>query len=163
MPSHIRTASEDDAEAVASIIRESFLDVAERFDLTPETAPTHPSNCTPEWIAAAMAKGVTFFVALDGGERVGCVAMERASPEVCYLERLAVPPRFRHRGHGEALVRHVLASAAAAGAGTVSIAIIAEQTELEEWYRRLGFVTTETRTIAHLPFRVTFMEIAVEV
>ena len=163
MPTAIQTATESDADALAAIIRESFLDVAERFALTPENVPTHPSNCTCEWVVAAMAEGVTFYAAFDGEERVGCVAMERASPGICYLERLAVPPRFRRRGHGEALVRHVLASAAAAGAGTVSIAIIAEQTELEEWYRRLGFVTTETRTIAHLPFRVTFMEIAVEV
>lgn len=33
----------------------------------------------------------------------------------------------------------------------------AAQTELKEWYQRLGFIEGETREFEHLPFSVTFM------
>ena len=88
------------------LIRASFADVAGRFDLTPENAPTHPSNCTPEWILTAMGKGVAFLLLESPQGAVGCVAVERADREVCYLERLAVLPEYRRKGHGRELVGH---------------------------------------------------------
>ena len=80
---------------------------------------------------------------------------------MCYLERLAVRPHQRHRGFGRALVDYVLAEAKRSNAGCVSIGIIAEQTELKNWYRKIGFIEAETKEFAHLPFRVTLMSYAV--
>ena len=90
-------------------------------------------------------------------QTIGCVAVERANTEVCYLERLAVLPDYRRRGFGKALVEHVLSEAKLLGAHCVSIGIIAEHTELKEWYKELGFVEGETKEFPHLPFRVTVM------
>ena len=45
---NIRKASSGDSSMLSGIIRESFCDVAERFGLTSENCPKHPSNCTQE-------------------------------------------------------------------------------------------------------------------
>jgi GNAT superfamily N-acetyltransferase len=159
MPStaKIRTAGSDEAGLLAELIRSSFRDVAERFGLTLRNCPSHPSNCTAEWIQKDWERGVTFYILENGFGPVGCVALEKASPELCYLERLAVLPAERGQGYGKLLAEHVFSLASAMGTQAVSIAIIAEQSELKQWYEKLGFVEKETKTYPHLPFRVMFM------
>lgn len=158
----IREATKDDVPRVVEIIRAAFRDVAERFGLTAETCPTHPSLCTAEWIERALDKGVTYYLGHDGARAWGCVALERANPDVCYLERLAVLPEFRRKGLGKALVDRVLAEARALGARQVEIGIIAEHLELRDWYLRLGFRVSKTKRFEHLPFAVMFMERALQ-
>jgi N-acetylglutamate synthase-like GNAT family acetyltransferase len=153
----IRACTREDIGVLVEIIRESFRDVAERFGLTPENAPRHPSNCTAEWIQRDMDKGVTFFVMEKESRASGCAALERAHPGECYLKRLAVLPDRRRQGLGGTLVAHVFAEAKRLGARRVGIAIIAEQAELKNWYRKIGFTERDTREYSHLPFRVTFM------
>jgi len=153
----IRAGTQKDIAVLAEIIRSSFRDVAERFGLTQENCPKHPSNCTVDWVQQDMDRGVTYLILEDEGLVSGCVALELASLEWCYLERLAVLPPQRQRGFGRALVDYVLAEAKRLGAHRVSIGIIAGQTELKSWYQKIGFVETETKEFAHLPFRVTLM------
>jgi len=157
MSPEIRVCTKGDSRVLVETIRRSFRDIAERFGLTNENAPRHPSNCTVDWIRKDMEGGVTYF-AIEARKRVvGCVALERAGTEVCYLERLAVLPGQRRRGFGKALVEHVLSEAKRLGAHCVSIGIIAEHTELKDWYKRLGFVEGESKEFPHLPFCVTVM------
>ncbi len=153
----ITHATEADAELLASLIRASFADVAERFGLTPENSPTHPSNCTPEWIHSAFARGHRYFIMRTPQGPAGCVALEHANAEVCYLERLAVLPRLRRRGFGEALVNHVMEGARELGADRVEIGTISDDVALRVWYEKLGFSVTSTARFEHLPFEVTFM------
>ena len=154
---YIRTANADDISLLSSIIRAAFRDVAERFNLTPENCPKHPSNCADEWIERDLARGVTFYILEDGGTPAGCVALEKAGDDVCYLERLAVLPEHRRKGVGKALVDHVFSQARDLGAKRTGIGIIAEDAQLKRWYRKIGFVEGETRKFEHLPFLVMFM------
>jgi N-acetylglutamate synthase-like GNAT family acetyltransferase len=154
---HIRVAGSADIPVLSGLIRLSFRDVAERFALTLENCPKHPSNCTDEWIENDFARGVAYYILEDGGTPVGCVALEKANPDLCYLERLGVLPQSRRKGFGKALVDHVFSEARALGARQISIGIISGDTELKLWYQRLGFVEKETKEFAHLPFPVTFM------
>lgn len=159
----IRKATTEDLALLAELIRQSFRNVAERFGLTSENCPKHPSNCTVDWVTAAMDKGVLFYVLEYCGTPCGCVALEQPKTGVCYLERLGVLPEFRCRGFGKALVLHVLEEAKALGIDRVEIGIIAEHTELKDWYGRLGFVVErEAVTFEHLPFKVTFMSLLLE-
>jgi N-acetylglutamate synthase-like GNAT family acetyltransferase len=153
----IRNATREDITVLAETIRKSFRDVADRFGLTPENCPKHPSNCTIEWIEDDIRRGVAYFILGDGDSVAGCVALERPDSGVCYLERLAVLPQKRRQGFGSALVKHILAEAASSGIACVSIGIIAAHTELKNWYLRLGFIEGETREFDHLPFSVMFM------
>jgi len=162
MTSEIRVCTKEDAQVLAGITRKSFRDVAERFGLTPENAPRYASNCTAYWIRKDMEDGVTYFVIENSNHAVGCVAFEQANPEVCYLERLAVLPDQRRCGFGRALAEHTLSEAKLLGVNYVSIGIIAEQTELKDWYKKLGFVEGESKEFPHLPFRVTFMSYGIK-
>jgi N-acetylglutamate synthase-like GNAT family acetyltransferase len=154
----IRNATEGDAGCLASILREASRDVAERFGLTPENCPKHPSNCTTEWIEAGFQKGIVYSVLEEDSVPCGCVGLEQASSEVCYLVRLAVHPNHRRQGFGAALVNHVCDKAQSLGARRVEIGIIAEHVALNRWYEKLGFCHKNTAEFEHLPFTVAFME-----
>ena len=154
---HIRAAGFADVPVLSGLIRVSFRDVAERFSLTLENCPKHPSNCTDEWIENDFARGVAYYILESDGAPVGCVALEKANPDLCYLERLGVLPQSRRKGFGKALVDHVFYEARTLGAKQIGIGIISDDTELKLWYQRIGFVEKETKEFAHLPFLVTFM------
>jgi N-acetylglutamate synthase-like GNAT family acetyltransferase len=153
----IRVCTQKDIGVLVETIRRSFQDVASRFNLTPENAPRHPSYCTKDWIQKDMERGVTYYVLENENIVVGCVAFEQANSDVCYLERLAVLPHQRRHCFGKILVTHVLSQTKILRAKRVNIGIIAEQTELKNWYRGIGFIEGETKEFPHLPFRVTFM------
>ena len=157
--STIRRAAIEDADLLARIIRESFAGPAKEFGLTPANAPTHPSNCTPEWIERDFGKGVRYFILEDDRLPCGCVAMEIPDPEFCYLERLAVLTGHRRKGFGRLLVQHVLDRAWAHGLRRVEIAIIAVNTDLQLWYEQQGFAVTSTKSLPSLPFDVTSMSV----
>ncbi len=157
MSVELREATGKDIPTLTSLIRKSFRDVAERFGLTLQNSPTHPSNCADEWIKTALAKGVKYFILEWNRTPCGCVALKQASPEVCYLERLAVLPEHRNKGFGSLLVRHALHEAGGLGIECVEIGIIAAHIELKAWYEKRGFHFRNTAEFGHLPFEVAFM------
>ncbi len=154
----IRPACVEDIPMVTSLLRRACATVAKRFGLTQENCPKSPAFYTEERVKADLERGVQYYFLEEGAEVCGCVALEKARPEIGYLERLAVLPERRSKGFGSALVRHVLARAESMGLERVGIGIIAEDEPLKEWYRRFGFVLTGTRQFDHLPFVVAFME-----
>ena len=154
----IRPAEKNEAPVLAGIIRQAFAGVAQRFGLTPENCPKHPSNCTDEWIANDRQRGAVYYLLEFDGAAVGCVALEKAQAGMCYLERLGVLPSQRRGGLGRRLVEHVFAMARQMDAGRLGIGIIAAQDELKTWYQTLGFVEKGVKHFEHLPFDVLFME-----
>jgi len=157
---HIREADSGDVSLLSGLVRECFHDVAGRFGLTLGNCPKHPSHCTDKWIENDFARAVTYYILESDVMAVGCVAIERASSDLCYLERLGVLPEARRNGFGQALVDHVMSQANRIGAKQISIGIIADDTELKRWYLRIGFVEGETKGFDHLPFPVLFMTYA---
>jgi ribosomal protein S18 acetylase RimI-like enzyme len=155
----IKIATNADANLLADLIRESFYDVAQRFALTPQNCPRHPSNCISEWIATDQTRGVVDFILSQDDQPIGCVGLEAPSPDLRYMERLSVLPQLRRRGFGRALVAFALLEAKSSGADRVRIGIIADHIELKAWYIKLGFVEQGTKSFPHLPFDVTFMEL----
>ncbi len=153
-------ASIEDAATLADIVRASYAGVANDFKLTRENCPKHPSNCTIDWIKNDLDRGVSYTILFHDKTAVGCAAVEQASKDVCYLERLAVLPRFRHNSFGKTLVTHCIKTARIYKAITLGIGIIDEQEILKQWYKTLGFKMTGTKRFDHLPFTVGFMEMA---
>ena len=158
MEMNIRQAAISDAEKLTKIIRDSYQTVANRFGLNHSNCPKHPSNCTNEWINSDFERGVTYFILVTDGKEAGCIALEKADHELCYLERLSVLPEYRNRGFGKSLVDCVFHEAKMRGCKRISIGIISEQLELKNWYSRVGFREGVTTSFDHLPFDVTFME-----
>lgn len=153
----IRAAKITDATMLCQVIRKAFEDVAERFGLNASNCPKHPSNYTVEWVENDFARGVRYYLLEVDNQALGCAAIEVIDDNLCYLERVAVRPLDRKNGYGKRLVTHLLAIARSQGIKHVSIGIIADQTELKQWYRNIGFEEGETKTYQHLPFKVTFM------
>ena len=153
----IRDANEADISILATLLCESFRDVAERFELTVENCPKNLAFCTDQRINGDIERGLSYYILEQDQRPCGCVALEKASPEVCYLERLAVLPEHRGKGYGKTLVEHLFDKAAENGSQRVEIGIIAQDTELRSWYEKFGFALKSTKTFDHLPFVVAFM------
>ena len=154
---HIREVDSADISLLSELIRLSYRDVADRFKLTPANCPKHPSNYTDEWVENDFAKKVSYYILEHRGIPAGCVAIEKANADLCYLERLAVLPHARQKGLGSQLVKHVFHTVREFGSKNISIGIIARQTELKQWYQKFGFIEGETKEFSQLPFQVTFM------
>jgi diamine N-acetyltransferase len=157
---NIREATAHDAATLAALICASNRDVAAQFGLTFENCPKHPSFCTADWVEADQARGERYFLADEAAAPIACVAFELANAGVAYLNRLSVLPTHRRCGIGARLVEHVTALARSKHRHSLSIGVIGEHTDLQRWYRKLGFVTGDTRRFAHLPFSVTYMTLA---
>jgi len=153
----IRDAKKTDKEVLIALIRDSFRDVAEKFALTAESCPMFPAFNAKERVEGDFEKGVKYYILEENGRVCGCVALEKAGPGLCYLERLAVLPEFRNKGFGKALVNHLFEQAAKMGIRRVEIGIISKHRKLKNWYRKLGFVEKDTKKFEHLPFNVAFM------
>jgi len=155
---NIREATESDIPAISEIIKTSYATVAQRYNLTPENCPKHPSNCTNVWVDNDFHRGVRYFVIESCSRLIGCIALEIASETSCYLERLAVIPEERNKRAGTKLVNSFIRKATELGLHKIGIGIISKQSELKQWYQNIGFVETGTKSFDHLPFEVTFLE-----
>jgi len=98
-----------------------------------------------------------YYILKENGRACGCVALEKAGPDVCYLGRLAVLPEHRNKGFGQALVIHVFEQAKKMRIRRVEIGLISKHRKLKKWYKKLGFAQKRTKKFDHLPFIVAFM------
>ena len=153
----IRDANNADKDILIALIRDSFRDVAEKFGLTDENCPKFPAFNAKERIEGDFEKGLRFYILEEDGRACGCIALEKAGANVCYLGRLAVLPEYRNRGFGKALVNHLFERAEKIGIRRVEIGIISKHRKLKNWYRKFGFVRKGTKKFDHLPFTVAFM------
>ncbi|MFO8083880.1 MAG: GNAT family N-acetyltransferase [Desulfobacterales bacterium] len=155
----IRKAELLDASMLNFLFRQCFSDVVRRFGLTPENFPGHPLNSSVENFQKDLSRGVFFFIKIDRGIPAGYIGLEPFSLEHCDIVQLGVLPGRRRRGFGTELVEKAILEAKNVSAKHVGSAIIAEDTELKSWYKKLGFFEIETRRENHLPFRVTLMQV----
>lgn len=155
----IRDAGDSDIPTLVDLIRISFKEGAARWGLNEKDHPRCTSFYTIERMKDDFAKGIRYYILEDDRNAIGCVAMETADDDVCYLMRLAVLPDYRKRKLGEKLVRHLLAQAAQIGARQVQIGIVDTADRLKQWYQSLGFVQFKTQTFEHLPFVVAFLSV----
>ena len=158
----IRDANEADIDTLVTLLRSSFSDVAERFELTVENCPRNLAFCTKQRVKSDLDRGLRYYILEKDGRPCGCVAIEKAGPDVCYLERLAVLPEYRRKGYGKTLVNHIFDQAGNDGAQKVEIGIISEDTKLKNWYKQFGFVQKGTKKFDHLPFVVAFMSAEID-
>lgn len=148
----------NDFEECAEVIRDSFITVADQFNLTRENAPSNPAFIETGALVSAHEKGIKYFGLFDDLRLIGCIAVEKAMDNVYYIERLAVLPEFRHRGYGSMLLNFACSHIEEDGGKTISIGIINEHSVLKKWYLFHGFYETGLKKFDHLPFTVCFME-----
>jgi L-amino acid N-acyltransferase YncA len=105
----IRQARYLEANVIAETVRMSFRDVAEKFEITREAAPTHPSQCEAEWIQREMDAGWVYLVAEEEGAVVGCIAYKQTDSRTLEAQRLALLPEHRGGAFAKQLNNAVLA------------------------------------------------------
>jgi ribosomal protein S18 acetylase RimI-like enzyme len=153
----IKEADQKLSSILADLIRRSFRDVALKFSLNRENCPTHPSNCTVDWIRADFKRGKRYFILFKDNTPCGCIGLEKAIDEVCYLERLSVLPEYRRNGLGKRLMDYFEEVAGKERQKRIEIGVIKNHDELVDWYRRKGFKENGSKRFDHLPFEVLFM------
>ena len=157
----IREASAKDLTTIAMLVSESNKDIAEKFGLNADNCPKHPSFCTEAWVKSDLARGERYFILEEDSVPIACVAYENPSAGLAYLNRLSVLPPYRNRGIGAHLVKYIIQLAQASSIQTISIGVIGEHSDLQRWYRSLGFIDGETKRFPHLPFSVKYMSYTV--
>jgi N-acetylglutamate synthase-like GNAT family acetyltransferase len=153
----IRQAAESDIDRLVDLIRRSYAVVAEQLNLNEKDHPRCTSFYTAERMKDDFDKGIKYYILQDNKKAIGCVAMEKADEDICYLMRLAVLPQYRKQGFGKKLVKHIFEEAKKEKLKQVQIGIVAEAIRLKNWYKNLGFAQFKTQKFNHLPFLVAFM------
>lgn len=154
----IKQVEETDLPECLETIRRSFRSVADDFGLTPENCPTNGAFMPLERLANDYKNGDKMYGLYEGSGVVGFVQLAEKENGVFELEKLAVLPEYRHKGYGGQLIRFSEKKVAELGGSTIKIGIIEDNKRLKDWYAQNGFAHTGTRTFAHLPFTVGFME-----
>lgn len=157
----IREASAKDLTTIAMLVSESNKDIAEKFGLNADNCPKHPSFCTEAWVKSDLARGERYFILEEDSVPIACVAYENPSAGLAYLNRLSVLPPYCNCGIGAHLVKYIIQLAQASSIQTISIGVIGEHSDLQRWYRSLGFIDGETKRFPHLPFSVKYMSYTV--
>lgn len=129
----VRRATETDAEAVAAVLSESFVEY--RPSYTPGGyAATTP---TAEQIRARWGEGPVW-VAAGECAVVGTVSAVRRGEEL-YVRSMAVVPSARGRRVGESLLRHAEEFAASNGCARMSLTTTPFLARAIRLYERAGF------------------------
>ncbi len=132
----IRTARADDAQSIASVLYESFVEYKSSY--TPEGfAATTP---TADQIQSRIIEGPVWFV-LSGEAIVGTVAVVRQT-ESLYIRGMAVLPDARGQKIGELLLAHIESFAVAQGCKRLYLSTTPFLGSAIRLYERFGFRRT---------------------
>lgn len=143
-------SAESELDLCLDLIRSAFATVAEERGFTEATVPDHTAYTSRLDLEQLQARGARFFLARVDDQPAGCVVLapgRRADRPT--LQKLAVLPAHRQGGIGRTLVQRVIAEARLAGAESLGIAIIDDDTRLKAWCgarasSRSGRPTTRT-------------------
>ena len=150
----------DDLDTCTHIVRDSFITVADEFNLTPSNCPTNPAFIDPDHLLKLQADNRELYLVSYGGKPAGFVAIERSinEPGIFYIEKVCVLPEFRHLGMGTKIMGFAMERIKDREGTQASVAIIDENVQLKNWYKGLGFEVTGIKKFDHLPFTVGFMK-----
>ncbi|WIB67987.1 MULTISPECIES: GNAT family N-acetyltransferase [unclassified Curtobacterium] len=143
-PLTIRRATLEDAATVADLVERAYRGEASREGWTSEVDVIGGRRTDTEQIRALIAAPHSVvFVGVDEGRIIATCQVQRHGPGLAYFGTFAVEPTIQGRGLGrrmmEAAAEHARTTFDAAA---LEITVVAQQSALIAWYRRLGFVPT---------------------
>ena len=147
-----------------AVLQAGFATEVADFGITRENTPSNPAFWGETAIPAVTGRGFQLFAIEEDGRILGCAfaGPSKSRPGVWSLRHLAVDPTARHAGHGAALVAEGARRARGAGAEVLAIGIVAENCQLSQWYRRLGFESIDKTQYPGLVFTVERMRLVLE-
>lgn len=153
----IKQANKSDISVLVTLLRDSFIGVAQKYGLTIENCPKHVAFYTKKRLDEDLTKGMKYYILYVDDEPCGCVALIPAKSGVCYLGRLAVLPKHRNKGYGKMLVNHIFEQALKIRVKRVEIGMVSKDRKLKNWYRKFGFKNNGTKKFDDFPFIIAFM------
>jgi len=135
---NVRPATRADRDAIHELWQEFEAEV-------PEPAGFAPDTWEVDWseLEKHMDGGGAVFVAEDDDGLVGFVEASAAEPGRWHVETIHVRPSHRRQGAAKALLRACTDAARTAGAGYISLEVLASNEVAEAVWRRLGFEPVE--------------------
>lgn len=156
----IRKAEFSDASMLNFLIRKCFSDVAQRFGITMENTPDHPSNSSVETVQKSISNGIKFFIKIDRGIPAGYMGLEHTSDSVCSIVHLGVLPGRRRRGFGTELLEKAVVESKKVGAGCIVSNILTDDTALRQWHEKFGFSETKNPSEKHFTLNLTQLQLS---
>ncbi len=127
-------AQAEDAPGISSLYRRVWREYEGELPAELLAARQPSSDLVKEWL-----KRDTFFIVKIGDRVVGVVGCSLAHG-TCLLKRMVVNPRYRRRGLGTALTKHIIAYASSNNARKVWLDTLPKLTAAVALYRKHGFV-----------------------
>ena len=156
----IKRIEERELAECVEVIRVSFGTVAEEFGFTEENASRFTAFATTferlRWHLMGEHRPMYGFYAED--KIVGYYSLLLQENGECELNNLSVLPAYRHRGIGEALLKHAFAGAKELHCTKMNIGIVEENIRLRRWYEDIGFMHVGTKKFDFFPFTCGYME-----
>jgi N-acetylglutamate synthase-like GNAT family acetyltransferase len=128
----LREATKADVAAIVALIHAAFEEYRAMLD-----PPSGAHSETEETIRQRMLSS-RVVIALCANEPIGCVFFEQAADHLSF-SRLAVPPAYRRRGVGGALIAYVEERALAQNLGQVRLGTRIALPRLRSYYERRGY------------------------
>ncbi len=155
----IRNLSRNDISACVNLIKDSFSTVAKEFGITEANAPSYVAFATTEEKLLEQYNNdrLMFICEDDNGQIIGYYSLTRISDTECELNNLCVAPDCQHNGVGKILFEHVLQTAKENDFKLMTFSIVEENTQLKEWYKKLGAEHIGTRKFDFFPFTCGYM------
>lgn len=154
----IKQIDKSHIEECAAVIKNSFITVAEEFNITPSNAPGYVAFAVnSDKLEKQFHDGRLMYAYFIDSKIAGYYSLV-LNGEECEINNLCVLPEYRHCNIGETLLRHAVAKAAEQGCKTIILSIVEENQKLKTWYESFGFKTVYTKKYDFFPFTCGYME-----
>ncbi len=145
-------------EECVEVIHNSFMTVAEEFDITKENAPNYVAFATNgERLEHQLDDGRLMFAYFRDDKIVGFYSLV-IDDNKCEINNLCVLPEYRHGSIGKSLLENAFEKAKEFGCARIEISIVEENKILKKWYEKFGFKSTYKKKYDFFPFTCGYME-----
>ena len=144
VPLHFRRATAADVAAVVALVESAYRGQASRVGWTTEADLLDGRRTDADAVTAIVAapQGCLLLAEATDG-LVACCRLERVRDDVTYFGMFAVRPTLQAQGIGRRLLARAEDVASTRWqAHTMEMTVIAQRTDLIEWYARRGYLPT---------------------
>lgn len=149
-------------EECVTVIQNSFITVAEEFNITKENAPSYVAFAVGiDKLEKQLSSGRLMYAYFCANKIIGYYSLVLNGSK-CEINNLCVLPEYRHSNIGKKLLEHAFEQAKEQGCAKIEISIVEENKKLKVWYEKFGFKTTYIKKYDFFPFTCGYMEKAIE-
>ncbi|MCK8523988.1 GNAT family N-acetyltransferase [Aquimarina sp. D1M17] len=133
----IRTIKSEDNSALAQIIREVLLEMG-----VPKVGTAYEDESLDKMFETYTQKGSSYFVLEQGGKVVGgggIAPLEKASSEICELQKMYFLPEVRGKGIGVKMIQTCLEFAKEQGYAQCYLETMPYMEAARKLYKKVGF------------------------